>query len=452
MKCAGWACRALSPLETVSWRLHLSRLRLDLTPLRESRDFRLLTFGGTAFYLGGMMTYVAIPYQLYHLTGSNFAVGALGIVELLPLVVFGLYGGALADHADRRTLLVATAVCQVILTSALVVNAVLPEPQVWAVYLIGGLLAAAQSLQRPSREALVPRTVRHDLLPAAIAVTSLGRDGSVLVGPMIGGVLIQLVGVGACYAIDVAGLAVATGLFFAMGRYPASDRSNPPSMAGIIDGLRYAVGRRDLLGTYIVDIVAMVLAMPIVLFPALASEVFHQPATLGLLYAAEGVGSLIVTSTSGWTAHVHHHGRAVVLSAMVWGGAIALVGLAPNVWFAILALVVAGAGDMVSGIFRGTIWNQTIPDSMRGRLAGIEMLSYSLGPLGGQVRSGVVADVWSVRGAITSGGLLCVGGVALTAGLLRDFWTYDSRTDTYAVHEREVRAAEAAAAAGGSEP
>ncbi len=421
----------------------MSGLRLDTTPLRESRDFRLLFCGGTVFYLGGMVSYVAVPYQIYHLTHSNFAVGALGIVELVPLVVFGLYGGALADHADRRQLLVTTGVAQIVLSVGLLANSFVSSPRVWLIYLIGGLLSAAQSLQRPSREALVPRTVRHDLLPAASAVSSLGRDASVLVGPTIGGVLIQLAGVGWCFAVDVAGLTVAAALFALMRPYPAVDKSNPPSFAGIVEGLRYAVGRRDLLGTYVVDIVAMLMAMPIVLFPALASEVFRAPAMLGLLYSAESVGSLLVTATSGWTSRVHHHGRAVVISAAVWGGSIGLVGLAPNVWWALVALVAAGAGDMVSGIFRATIWNQTIPDSMRGRLAGIEMLSYSLGPLGGQARSGLVADVWSVRGAIASGGLLCVAGVALTAGLLRGFWSYDARTDEHAIRERNLRAAAA---------
>ncbi len=430
----------------VSWRERASRLRLDTTPLRESRDFRLLFYGGTIFYLGGMVSYVAVPYQLYHLTHSNFAVGALGIVELVPLVVFGLYGGALADHADRRMLLVATGVAQVVLTTVLLANSVVASPRVWLIYMIGGLLAAAQSLQRPSREALVPRTVRHDLLPAASAVSSLGRDASVLVGPTIGGVLIQFAGVGWCYAVDVTGLAVAAALFSLMRPYPATDRSNPPSLSGIVDGLRYAVGRRDLLGTYVVDIVAMLMAMPIVLFPALATQVFQAPAMLGLLYSAESIGSLLVTATSGWTSRVHHHGRAVVISAVVWGGSIGLVGVSPNVWWALLALVAAGAADMVSGIFRSTIWNQTIPDSMRGRLAGIEMLSYSLGPMGGQVRSGLVADVWSVRGAIASGGVLCVGGVAITASLLRGFWSYDARTDEHAVRERTLREAASQAA------
>ncbi len=438
----------LCDADGVSWREWMTHLRLDTTPLRESRDFRLLFAGGTVFYLGGMVSYVAVPYQLYHQTGSNFAVGALGIVELVPLVVFGLYGGALADHADRRLMLVATGMMQVVLTAVLLGNAVLPDPQVWLIYLVGGLLAAAQALQRPSREALVPRTVKHQQLPAASAVASLGRDASVLVGPTIGGILIQVAGVAWCYAVDVTGLVVAVVLFALMHPYPASDRSNPPSLNGIMEGIRYAVGRRDLLGTYIVDIVAMFMAMPIVLFPALATQVFNAPTMLGLLYSAESVGSLLVTATSGWTTRVHHHGRAIVLASMVWGGAIALVGLSPNIWWALLALVVAGGGDMVSGIFRATIWNQTIPDSMRGRLAGIEMLSYNLGPLGGQARAGLVADAWSVRGAITSGGLLCVGGVAVTAAVLRDFWGYDARTDEHAVRERRIRQAEADAVAG----
>jgi MFS family permease len=424
-------------------RARLSRLHVDTTPLRESRDFRLLFWAGTVFYLGGMVSYVALPFQLYQLTRSNFAIGALGIVELVPLVVFGLYGGALADHVDRRLMLVATGAAQVLLTAALMANAFLAAPRLWVIYVLGALLAAAGSLQRPSREALLPRVVRHDQVPAAVAISSLGREISVLAGPAIGGVLLQWVGIGWCFAVDVIGLTAATLLFFGLRPYPATDRSNPPSLAGIADGLRYAMRRKDLLGTYVIDIVAMLMAMPIVLFPALATQVFHAPAMLGLLYTAEGVGALFATATSGWTSRVHHHGRAVVIAASVWGGSIALAGLMPSLWLVLVCLVVAGAADMVSGLFRSVIWNQTVPDSMRGRLAGIEMLSYSLGPLGGQARAGLVADRWGVRAAITSGGILCVAGVAVTAAWLGDFWTYDERTDEHAVRERRLRAEQA---------
>lgn len=427
----------------VGMRARLGRLRVDTTPLRESPDFRLLFWAGTVAYLGQMVTYVALPYQLYHLTGSNFAVGLLGIIELVPLVVFGLYGGALADHVDRRLMLVGTGVAQVLLTAVLMVNAFLGDPHVWVIYVLGTLLAAASSLQRPSREALIPRTVRFDRLTAAVALASLGAQIGILAGPALGGVLIQQVGLGWCFAIDVAGLTVATAMFARLRPYPPVERSTPPSLAGIMEGVRYAVGRRDLLGTYVIDLVAMFLAMPVVLFPALASDVLRQPEVYGLLVSAGTVGSLIATGTSGWTARVHHHGRAVVLAAAAWGGAVALAGLSTQVWAVLLWFVVAGAADMVSGIFRSTIWHQTIPDSMRGRLAGVEMLSYSIGPLGGQARAGLVADRWSVRASIVSGGVLCVLGVLATSALLRGFWSYDDRTDPYAVHERKVRAARA---------
>ena len=426
------------------WRARLRRLRLDTTPLRESRDFRLLFWAGTVFYLGGMVSYVALPYQLYQLTGSNFAVGALGLVELVPLVVFGLYGGALADHADRRTMLVATGAAQVALTAALTANAFLDRPQLWVIYVVAALLSVAQSLQRPSREALIPRTVRHDQLTAAVAVSSLGVQVGLLAGPAAGGLLLQAFGAGWCFAVDVGGLLLATGLFALMRPYPAQDRSNPPSLAGILDGIRYAVRRRDLLGTYVVDLVAMFLAMPVVLYPALAADVLRRPEVYGLLVSVGTVGSLLATATSGWATRVHHHGRAVVVAAAAWGGAVALAGTTTNVAMVLVWLTLAGAADMVSGIFRATIWHQTIPDAMRGRLAGIEMLSYSLGPLGGQTRAGLVADRWGVRSAITSGGVLCVLGVLLTAAWLRDFWSYDDRTDPHAVRERRIRAEQAA--------
>ena len=422
----------------------LRAMRLDTTPLRESRDFRLLFTAGTVFYLGGMVSYVAVPYQLYQLTGSNFAVGALGIAELVPLLVFGLYGGALADHLDRRRLLVGTALAQVLLTGVLAWNAFLDDPHIWLIYAVGALLAAAGALQRPSKEALEPRTVRHDQIAAASALSSFGMQIGLLAGPAVGGVLLATVGIGWCFVVDVAGLVVATGLFLAMRSYPHAGETTPPSLRSIREGVVYAARRRDLLGTYLVDIAAMLLAMPVVLFPALVEDVVARPELLGLLYSAETVGAMVATATSGWVGRVHHHGRAIVIAASAYGLAIALVGLAPDLLTAALFLALAGAADMVSGIFRSTVWNQTIPDHMRGRLAGIEMLSYSLGPLGGQVRAGLVADAWSVRGSITSGGIACMVGVAATAVWLRDFWSYDNRTDEHAVTERAARAERAA--------
>jgi MFS family permease len=392
------------------------------------------------FYLGAMVSYVAIPFQIYDLTGSNFAVGAVGLVELVPLIVFGLYGGALADHVDRRKLLIWTGVAQAAFTAILAVNAFREEPSLWVIFVVAGLLTSSSALQRPSREALMPRTVKHDQITAGQALTSLGMQIGVLIGPAIGGLLVAYVGIGWCFVVDICALLVASLMYVAMRPYPHSAETTPPSLTAIADGMRYALSRRDLLGTYVVDLAAMVLAMPVVLFPALAAEVFARPELLGLLYTAETVGALVATALSGWISRVHHHGRAIVVAAAAYGLMIALAGVMPSIWLVALFLALSGAADMISAVFRGTVWNQTIPEQMRGRLAGIEMLSYSLGPLGGQVRSGLVADLWTVRGSITSGGLACVAGVTLTALWLRDFWDYDERTDPYAIAERELRA------------
>jgi MFS family permease len=423
----------------VTWKERLGRIRVDTTPLRESRDFRLLFAAGTVFYLGAMVAYVAVPFQLYQLTGSNFAVGAVALVELLPLVLFGLYGGALADHVDRRRLLVVAGLLQALLIAVLMVNAFLDEPRVWLIYVVAGGLAAAESVQRPSKEALEPRTVRHDQIPAATALSGFGAQLGLLAGPAVGGVLVATVGAGWCYLVDVVALVVASLVYALVRPYPHERETSGPSVRGIVEGISYATRRRDLLGTYLVDIAAMVMALPVVLFPALAQDVFERPELLGLLYTAETIGGVVATVTSGWVARVHHHGRAIVLAALAYGATVALAGLAPSIGVAIVFFAFAGAADTVSGIFRRTVWNQTIPDEMRGRLAGIELLSYSLGPLGGQLRAGLVADVWSVRASIVSGGVLCVVGVSATALWLRDFWSYDARTDEHAVRERTLR-------------
>jgi MFS family permease len=423
----------------MGWGARFAAMRMDVRPFREHRDFRLLLIAGTVFYFGGMMTYVAIPFQIYQLTHSNFAVGAIGLVELAPLVVFGLYGGALADHVDRRLMLIWTGIAQAAFTAWLAINAFTAHPRLWEIFLVSGLLASSSALQRPSREALLPRTVRHDEITAANALSSLGMQAGVLMGPALGGILVASFGPGWCFLVDIVGLFVASMLYAAMRRYPHVGETEPPSLRGITLGLRYAVSRRDLLGTYVVDLAAMLLAMPVVLFPALAQKVFGDPHLLGLLYSAETVGALLATGLSGWTSRVRHHGRAIVLAAGAYGAFIALAGLAPTIWGALVFFTLAGAADMISAVFRGTIWSQTIPDNLRGRLAGIEMLSYSVGPLGGQVRAGIVADRWTVRGSIVSGGISCVAGVALTAVWLRDFWSYDARTDEHAVAQRAAR-------------
>lgn len=425
----------------MSIRARLERARVDLTPARRSRDFRILLVAGTVFYFGSMVAYVAVPFQIYRLTGSNLAVGVLGLVQLGPLIVSGLWGGALADHVDRRRLLIWCGVGQVVLMGVLSANALLGTPRLPVIYAASALVTVVGALQRPSREALLPRTVRHDEIPAANSLMSLGFHVGVFAGPALGGVIVATAGAAWCFALTALVMAVATVMYALMRPYAHREETTRPSFAGIAEGWRYAVGRRDLLGTYLVDIAAMFLAMPVVLFPAFAESVFQRPELLGALYTAETAGALVSTALSGWMSRVTAHGRLIVIAAAAYGVFIALAGLAPTIWLAMLALAAAGAADNVSAILRGTVWNQSIPERMRGRLAGIEMLSYSVGPLAGQVRAGLVADRWSVRSAITSGGILCVGGVAVTALWLRDFWHYDAATDPHVLAERERRAA-----------
>jgi len=412
-------------------------MRVDISPLRTSRGFRLLFASGLVTYMGSMITYVALPFQIAHLTGSYLAVGAIGLAELLPLIIFGLYGGALADTVDRRIMAIATEATMGVLVTVLLINALLPHPHIWVIYVVAMVLAAADGLQRPSIEAMVPRVVAHDQMAAASALTSIRWTLGTVLGPAIGGILISAFGVWSAYAIDVVTFVISVVILLRLPSIRAAAEASA-SLRHVIQGLKYAASRRDLLGTYAVDLIAMIFAFPYALFPFLAIEL-GAPWALGLLYSAGAVGALVVTATSGWTKSVHRHGRAVCIAAVAWGVGIALAGLTTNIWVVLVFLAFAGGADMISAIFRGAMWNQTIPDEVRGRMAGIEMLSYSIGPLLGQVRSSTAASLLSLRGSFISGGIMCVAGVGIAAACLPALWKYDDRTSVDAVRERQLR-------------
>jgi predicted MFS family arabinose efflux permease len=274
----------------------------------------------------------------------------------------------------------------------------------------------------------VPRLVERDELAAAGALSSFRMTIGMVVGPAIGGVLIATIGLPLTYTVDVATFLFSLAMLRLMRAVPPPPGAGAPSLRRIIEGVQYARSRPDLLGTYIVDIVAMFFGMPFALFPAIA-EGFGGAGALGLLYAAPSVGSLVATVSSGWTADVKRHGRAICLAAAGWGAAIVAFGLTDNLWVALVFLAIAGGADMISGLFRSVMWNSTIPDELRGRLAGIEQVSYSTGPLLGNVESGVAASLIGVRGAVVSGGILCVVGVAVTAVALPVFWRYRSEPE-----------------------
>ncbi len=420
----------------------LTRSALDLTPLRTSREFRLLFIGSSVTRVGSMITYVALPFQVKQLTGSFVLVGVLGAVELVPLVVFGLYGGALADAVDRRTMVLVTELSFAFMSALLLVNALIPRPSLVPIYVFAFLSAALDGLQRPSLDALLPRVVPHDQLAAAGAINNLSHTLSTMAGPALGGVLIATAGIWSGYAVDLVTFGASLVALLMMRPVPPLDHAEPPSVRAIGEGLSYAWSRKDLLGTYLVDLSAMFLAFPYALFPFVA-DALDAPWSLGLLYSAGFAGGAMAMLTSGWSRRVHHHGRAIVYASALWGAAIAAFGLTSNVWLALFFLTVAGAGDMISGLFRQLMWNQTIPDELRGRMAGTELLSYSLGPQLGQVRSSVVAQWTSLRFSIASGGIACVAGAFVLAAALPTLWQYDERTDEHAVRERQVRSAKA---------
>ncbi|MGE7384672.1 MFS transporter [Streptomyces sp. NPDC004126] len=424
----------------------MSRSRLasvlpDLAPWRSSRDFRLLFFQGTVTFFGSFMAMIALPLQIKHMTDSPLAVGAMGAVELVPLVVCGLYGGALADAVDRRRLILLTEAGLGLLALVLLVNSLLPGPLLWPLYVVAAGVSALTGLQRPALDSLMARIVPHDQLSAAAALNALRYQFGAIAGPALAGVVVAYAGYASAYAVTVAGFAVSVVLCARLSPAPPAGGAERPSLRGIAEGTRYAWSRPVLLGTYAVDLAAMFFAFPNTIFPFLADELDAVWA-LGLMYAAGAVGSLVLGMTSGWVSGVRRHGLLVVFGAAAWGLAIAAAGWVSDIWLVLLCLAAAGAGDMLSGLGRSTIWNQTIPEELRGRLAGIEVLSYSVGPQLGQVRAGTMAGWTGTRPAFWSGGLACVASVALLAALLPKLISYDADTDEDAQRRRAAREAQ----------
>src|SRR5262249_10803711 len=317
-------------------------------PSRTHRDYRLLYTGQLVSMFGSMITYVAVPYQVFELTHSSFTVGMLGASQLIPLLLFALWGGAYADAMDRRKLLIVSEIIMTAGSLALAVNGMLAHPSVVVIFVVSATMSACNGFHRPALDAMTPRLVDREDLTAVSALNFFRFSISAIGGPALGGTVMAALGYPTADFIDALTFLISLIALAAIHRMPPSDRASRPGIQSIVEGVRYALGRPELIGTYVVDIVAMTFAMPMALFPAMAS-VWGGAKAAGWLYSAMSFGSLFTTAFSGWTSKVIRHGAAVVIAAAVWGAAIVMVGFAPSLSVAVFCLALAGAADSVSG-------------------------------------------------------------------------------------------------------
>ena len=407
----------------------MRRFALDLSPLRGSRDLRLLILGEFLTGLGTQAALVALPFQLYTQTRSAFLTGLLGAVELVPLIGAALYGGAIADRMDRRRLLLVVQIGLVACASSLAVGALAGEPPVWLLYVLGGTLAGFGSIEGVTRTAIVPNLVAPEHLRSALALAFGLYQLTAVVGPAVGGLLIAAGGVEVAYLVDAASCLAMAAAVWRMGPQEPHGEHDPEMgiWHSVAEGLRFVRRNEALKGSFAIDLVAMTFGMPRALFPVLALTVYHAGAEgTGVLYAAVSAGATVAALTTGWLAHTRRLGRVTIYAVIVWGGAIAAVGLVGSLWPAAVLLAVAGAADSVSAVCRSTI-NQTVtPDALRGRMSSVFMLVVTSGPRLGDVESGVVASTTSARFAVGSGGLACLAGVLLVIVAFPALLAYDA--------------------------
>jgi MFS family permease len=394
----------------------LSRIAVDVTPLRESRDLRLLIGGEVITGLGTQAALVALPYQLYVETKSAFLTGLLGAVELAPLMAMALLGGALADRHDRRRLLLFDQIGLVLGASALAALAFAGSPPIWLLYLLGAMMAGFGAIQNVTASSIVPNLVAPERLRSALALNYGLMTLTMVIGPAIGGLLIGALGLGAAYLIDAGSCLAIVAAVWTMAPQPprGAATEHEPVLRSIAEGLRFVRGNQALMGSFAIDLVAMTFGMPRALFAVLSVSVYHAGAAgTGLLYAAVAAGATVAALTTGWLGHARRLGRIVIVAVLAWGVAIALAGLAGSLWIAAALLALAGAADSISAVCRSAINQSVTPDHLRGRMSSVFSLVVTSGPRLGDVEAGSAAALGGVRFSVVSGGLACVAGVGL---------------------------------------
>ena len=406
-------------------RLPRRRLMVDITPLRESPRFRILYLGQLLAHFGRQITVVAVPYQVFLLTGSTLAVGALGIAQFIPLMAVSLVGGAVADAFDRRKLLVVGHVLLAGTALGLMWNASATEPLVWPLYALSAVNAGLSAVNGPARMAAIPALLRRQLLPAGFALNSTMHEVAAAVGPAVAGLLIAGYSLRFTYAAEAVAFVAAAFTLFWVGPLRPEGGGRAVSVTSIKEGLAYLRGQPLLQSGFLIDLNAMIFGMPHALFPAIGTEIFGGDAsTVGLLYAAPGIGALIAALTSGWVGSVSRRGRVIIIAVVLWGIAITIFGLVGHLALALVLLAVAGAADVVSAVFRNTILQLVVPDALRGRLSAVHTAVVGGGPRLGDLEAGAVASLTSVRFSVVSGGIACVLGALAIGRFMPQLWNY----------------------------
>ena len=409
------------PTDPAARRGRLRGILLDVEPLRRDRDYRYLWIGQLISGFGRQVTVVALPFQLYVLTGSTLAVGLLALVQLVPILIFALGGGAMADAVDRRRLLVATQLALAGASVTLFALAMTPDAPVWAYYAVAFVAAGVGAVDQPARSSAIPRLVPAERLPAAIALNQLGFNAMAVIGPALGGLLIATVGVAPAFLFDAVTFVAAIAALLLIAPIPPHPGAARPSLETVKEGLRFVRGRRVVLSSFVVDLVAMVFGMPTSLFPALALDVFGVgPAGVGLLTAAPAAGALLGAAFSGWVGGIARPGRAVIVAVAGWGAAITAFGVTTfmllgsatlSFALALVFLACAGAADVISAVLRSAIVQLDTPDELRGRVASIHILVVTSGPRLGDAEAAAVAAVAGPELSVLSGGILCLVGL-----------------------------------------
>ncbi len=408
----------------------MSKTLTDIRPLQSSADYRRLWAGNTISQLGQQMTAVTIAIQVWALTHSTFAVGLVGLFALGPLIVFGLYGGAIADAVDRRKVALVASGGLWLLSLALVVQAAAGLGSTTVLYVIVAAQSGCFAVNNPTRAAIVPRLISADLLPAANALNSASFNLGFTLGPLLGAFAISTGGYTFAYGIDAITFTAALYALYRLPPIPPQPSEGAtvgrPGLRSVVEGLAFLKNAPNVRMTFIVDLFAMVLAQPRALFPAVAGGFFGGGVrTIGLLQAAPAIGSLLAFLFSGWVGKVRRQGVAIAVSVVVYGAAVLAFGFARALWLGVALLAMSGAADMISSAYRSTILQVAAPDNLRGRLQGVFTVVVAGGPRLGDFVAGSAAALTTPTLALAAGGAACMVGVAIASARERHFLSYD---------------------------